>query len=525
VARYSRRDWTGSDYSTLRDDALALIARIAPDFTKTNPADPGMVAFELVCFIGDLIRYYQDRQFNEAFLITSIERANIIRHLKMIGYLLSTAAPASTSLTFTLAKAYSSSVTFPQGAKITTEDGVVAGELVDKLEVAAGSTSGAVDWIEGETVVADLGESDGSASQKFVLAQSGDPQGFIGESETIVVDGIVWTRVDDFLSSDSAAQVYVVDVDAFDQATVIFGDGVNGAVPADGALITATYRIGGGELGNVEADTLKKYVGSVTAADGTTVSFSVTNPAKASGGANKESNAHAKLYGPRSLATNGRAVTTADYQTIAEKVPGVARALAQTSNEDPAIAENTVHVQIVPTGSGTPSQLLLDTVEAALKSVKPNTTRLRVLPAVYIDVALVGTVYLRHPKSGQAIQASAIETEADAILRSKATAAAAGGAAGAVDLYFDAEHIDVEEGDHTIGFGTLIPLSDLLGVPRDAGTLRKYVDLTSPATDLAVSAKLFPRLRAYAKAVLTGPDRVEFTWTGLGTKLVVREEP
>lgn len=521
MARYSRNDWTSSDYDSARADALALLAKIAPDFTKTNPADPAMTIFELLCYLYDAIRYYQDRQANEAFLITATERGNIIRHLRAIGYRLATATPATAALTFTLARAYSTAVTFPQGSRVETSDGSVGGELVDKLEIAPGVTSGLIDWIEGQTVAEDVAESDGSTGQRYQLSRPP----FIWQSETITVDGIAWARVDDFLSSDGATQVYVVEVDAFEQASVVFGDGVNGAIPAAAASISASYRIGGGAAGNVEADTLKSFIGSIQAADGTSVQFTVTNATKASGGTPRETQAHGQLYGPKSLATNNRAVTNEDYQTIAESVAGVARALAQTSNEDAAIAENTVHVLVVPTGSGTPSQSLLDSVDTKLRAVKGNTTRLRVLPASYLDVALVGTVWIRHVASGQAIQAGPIEKDADAILRTAATAATEGGKAGALDRYFDAQNIDVDSGEFSISFGSLLPLSDLHGVVSGSGTLRKYVDLTSPSGDTAVAAKVFPRLRAYTKAVLTGPNRVEFTWTGLGTKLVVREEP
>jgi hypothetical protein len=223
------------------------------------------------------------------------------------------------------------------------------------------------------------------------------------------------------------------------------------------------------------------------------------------------------------LATNDRAVTSTDYETFAEKVSGVARALAQTVDDDETIPENTVLVQIVPVGSGAPTQDLLDEVEALLLSKKTNTTRLMVVPALYVDVRLVGTVFLK--KGRQALLPAAIEAEADAILRSKQTVATSGGSAGVLDLYLDAQNIDTEAGEHTVGFGSRVPLSDLLGEVRDSGTLRKYIDQTYPTGDLVLAAKRFPRLAAYTKAVLTGPDRVEFTWTDTSTKLVVREEP
>ena len=52
--------------------------------------------------MGDILSYYQDRAVNESFLSTARNRRSIIDHLRLIGYQLATAAPASATLTLTL---------------------------------------------------------------------------------------------------------------------------------------------------------------------------------------------------------------------------------------------------------------------------------------------------------------------------------------------------------------------------------------------------------------------------------------
>src|SRR5438552_84223 len=264
MSRFSRIDWTGSDYDSLLTELRARIAATFPDWTDTSIANEGMALIEVVAHLGDLIRYYQDRQVNEAFLATA------------------------------------------------------------------------------------------------------------------------WTRVEHFLSSAAADKHYVVEVDAFEKATVIFGDGVNGFQPANGSAVVAKYRISGGAVGNVDADTIKRLGRTFTTASGISVKLTVTNPAKASAGEDREDEAHAKLYGPKSLATGKRSVAAEDYQVNDETVAGVARALAQTSDDDALIPERSVYLQVVPDGSGTPTQSLLDNVTMQLtdkdKTPRTLTVNLLVMP-------------------------------------------------------------------------------------------------------------------------------------------------
>lgn len=513
MARYSRLDWTGSDFDSIRADLLARIASVFPDWTDTNPANPGMVLVDLLPYIGDLVRYYQDRQVNEAFLVTAVERANVIRHLKAIGYEMATASPASTPVTFTLSEAQDDPVVIEQGDKVQTTDGSVTFEVVERLEIAAGDTSIAGDVIEGETIDEDLGASDGSASQSFELGQVP----FISGSEEVTVDGVAWTRVTNFLSSSASDQHYRVDIaptgeQGEDRATIVFGDGTNGAIPTNGTLLAVSYRIGGGEVGNVEAGTITKLVRSYTTTAGDGVLLAATNAAAASGGEDRETLAHAKLYGPAALATGSRSVSRQDYETNAERVSGVARALAQTVEDDPVIPENTVVVQVVPTGSGTPSQTLLDEVTEQLTVTypKPVTTRLMTVPATYQDIAPVGTVYVARGQSQQAVQQSRLEAVGDAVLE-------------ALETRYDAENIDTESGLHTADFGDRQALSTLYRTIDDTDGV-KFSNLISPTGDLILSSKAFPRLRAYVKSVFSATE-IRYTWTGLGTYLSVVEEP
>jgi hypothetical protein len=113
----------------------------------------------------------------------------------------------------------------------------------------------------------------------------------------------------------------VSDYDGDAGATIRFGDGVFGSVPAPGSVFSATYRIGVGSAGNVAADAI---TGVGATADGI---ISVTNPLPALGGADAETLESIRRLAPQAFrAVQFRAVLPADYQAAANTLPWVQRA-------------------------------------------------------------------------------------------------------------------------------------------------------------------------------------------------------
>ena len=67
---------------------------------------------------------------------------------------------------------------------------------------------------------------------------------------TIEVNGRRWQQVRSLAKSGPDDRRYMVETTA-GITTVIFGDGINGAIPPTGSNVQATYRYGSGAAGNV----------------------------------------------------------------------------------------------------------------------------------------------------------------------------------------------------------------------------------------------------------------------------------
>src|SRR6185295_5863895 len=99
----------------------ALIPEKLPEWTDyESEADFGNVLLELFAHLGDVLSYYQDRVANEAFLATARTRRSVIDHLRLIGYELATAAPATSLLSVSVRDNVTDVVTVNQGDAFAT---------------------------------------------------------------------------------------------------------------------------------------------------------------------------------------------------------------------------------------------------------------------------------------------------------------------------------------------------------------------------------------------------------------------
>lgn len=137
------------------------------------------------------------------------------------------------------------------------------------------------------------------------------------------VDNALWQQQPSLLDSAPDALVYRVEIDDQGRATVAFGQGGSGSSdqqfgrrPPKNATITTKYRVGGGAVGNVGADTLVQLHPPGSAP--TDWFISVTNPLAASGGRDLESRDHARRFAPATFKRPLVAVTTADYQAAVQ---------------------------------------------------------------------------------------------------------------------------------------------------------------------------------------------------------------
>lgn len=126
---------------------------------------------EAFAYIADLLLFYLDRQANETYLPTALERQNIINMCKLIGYVPKISNPAQIDIIVSIDRAHSTSVTLPAKSLLETNDGIFFETQSDAV-IPPGELSVTVKALEGETFNEIVGSSDGEVWQEFYLPRS-----------------------------------------------------------------------------------------------------------------------------------------------------------------------------------------------------------------------------------------------------------------------------------------------------------------------------------------------------------------
>jgi len=182
----------------------------------------------------------------------------------------------------------------------------------------------------GETRSEVLGNGDGSqAFPRFSLKQK--PLTFVPDSSpdgiattlAVAVNSIKWREIDTLAAAGPRDHAYVVQIADDDTATVVFGNGTQGArLPTGTGNVSAVYRNGIGQPGNVDA-------GQISLLQTRPLNVkAVINPLRASGGADRDTRDQARRNAPYAVMALDRLVSVEDYADFARAFAGIGKASA-----------------------------------------------------------------------------------------------------------------------------------------------------------------------------------------------------
>jgi hypothetical protein len=484
-------DYTDKDQESLEARLFALVQSTNPDWSVADVANFGNILLSAFAFVGDVLCFYQDNQSLEARITTAQQRSSILGLVKLIGY---TPAGATASrvdcVVSVVGGAPTSQILIPAETVLRTGSNtspVTFRTLTPTIIETPGTTS-VVATAENSVPAQTSVQATSVADQEVVLAATP----FLDGSEVVTASNGVYTRVESFVASTTSDRHYTVGIDASDRATIRFSNGIVGQIPT--GTITVSYRTGGGAIGNVGANTVTVINGSFTDDLGNSVQLAVTNPAASTPAVDRETIEEIRVSAPDSLRALTRTVTRDDYETGALEVPGVARALMLTSDEDAGIAENTGRLYIVGTDGLEATQATLDDVLTQVTVTRPNTLtfRVTVLPATRLDVTISTVVHL-------ARNATLAQAAAEIVTNLQA--------------YFSVaiDGVREREGKPRVDFGyyyaqaslsgePALPISDIDAEIYDAPSVRKIDDrpdgilINGARQDLDVLLAQFPRL-------------------------------
>ncbi len=376
-------DYTSNDFDGFKADLITYAQANYPDrWTDFNDDQFAVVFADVLGYIHDMLHYQLNATLRECFAATVMRRQNLINIGKMLDFEPDPPESAVVDMEVTLNAAGAYPFTITKEDNLFSNGNTLGDEIffspANAVEVAAYPVGGkvTVPCIEGERFTNQLiGVSNGLPNQRWQYPQDG----VVLSSVSIVVGSETWTRVTNLINSSSTDKHYKLVYNDENQVFVLFGDGIYGAVPANAAEIHSDFRVGGGQRGNLNFNTI-----TTLAANHANI-ISVTNPEKSAEGTNAQSMKAARNAIPASLKTLERAVTTDDYADLALRVSGVAKARATAGLPR---GSRVVSIIAAPSGGGDPSASLKSDITSYLSTRKMVTNRVRVTGPVYKNIRL-----------------------------------------------------------------------------------------------------------------------------------------
>ena len=95
--------YLNKDFDGFRSDLLEYARTFFPDKVQDfSEASVGGMFLDMAAYVGDVMSFYLDHQFQELNIETAVERKNIERHIRSAGVAMSGASPAVCEVNFSI---------------------------------------------------------------------------------------------------------------------------------------------------------------------------------------------------------------------------------------------------------------------------------------------------------------------------------------------------------------------------------------------------------------------------------------
>jgi len=343
-------DYTSRDYYGIREDLLTRAATlpIGADWDTRSPADFGVTLVDLWAYMGDVLHFYVDRAAAETYLNTATQRESVLALANLLDYTPLALNSARATITLGKTTGFVDGTIIPQGTSFiapsrNTEENTIYFVSTESASMSASTSSITLALTEGSlitseeiinSIVANGNTSNGLPNQRFILRNvnvvPSSVSIFVYEGPVVLgtpttVEYIYVERLNDYAASD---RVFTVEIAADGVVQVLFGNGINGKIPATNASIIADYLRSSGSSGNIVQNRISSF------ANNTPTGVTITGSSAATGGFDEESISSLKANVPLLFRTQDRAVSLQDFKDLILRIPGVVKGTASNDGSN-----------------------------------------------------------------------------------------------------------------------------------------------------------------------------------------------
>ena len=273
---------------------------------------------------------------NESFLDSATLRENVVSLARNIGYVPRSKSAARAAISFNVTanttsptmtlepglvcvgRQNDSDVVFSISESITANTTVTSGIGTASF----GSATDPIHIMEGTFLTSQF-VVDGSLEQRFILDNSNiDSSSIVAYVGSPGILGKQYKLIDNIVGISSRSDTYLIQEVQDERYELLFGDGVFGRKPENGAVITVQYVVTSGSEGNGPENFV--FAGSFSGSNGQvitpTVIPNINTINAASNGGDIETIDSIKYFAPRLYSSQYRAVTSRDYEAIIQSI-------------------------------------------------------------------------------------------------------------------------------------------------------------------------------------------------------------
>lgn len=318
---------TALDFDTLKQGFLSWMKgqSVFKDYNFT--ASSTNVLIDILSYNSYLNAFYLNMTFSEMFLDSAQKMDSVVSHAKELNYLPRSAVSSEALVSFVAnTVGITNPLTIPKATTFTGKNSNGSYTFTTQQTQTFTSSNSTytinnLPLYEGtykqDSFVVNTSNAIPNSCLTFLLTnQNIDLSSLVLKiSQDNGSNVQVWTEQDTLFGINGNSTVFFVQAAQNLQYEIIFGDGLFGAVPQNGAVITANYRVTvGPDADGVSNFTCTMDLGAI---NGGTVNLSTITAANASsGGQLQQSIESVRFTAPRYYATQERAVSSGDYSAI-----------------------------------------------------------------------------------------------------------------------------------------------------------------------------------------------------------------
>ena len=308
---------------------------------------------------------------NEMYLDSADIRKNIVSLAKMLNYTPSSVRSPVASIDIEVNDATGSTLTMPKGTIFTTTVSGVGYQYLTNEDYTITPTNGVfnfsdVDIYEGTLVTFRYTVDNEDPDQKYIIqnanADTTTLKVSVQESSTNTTTNI-YSLAGGFNNVTDTSKVYFLQEVDDGKFEVYFGDGVLGAAVSTGNIVILEYIVTNRDESNgASTFTLATTIGGFS-------DITITTNSVSQGGNAAESKESIRFNAPLGYATQNRAVTTSDYETIVKSIyPNALSVSAWGGEDDETPVYGTVKIAIKAASGST---LTTSTKASIVSSLRP----------------------------------------------------------------------------------------------------------------------------------------------------------